>query len=208
MHQTPSIDTFRLMGDSEQMMVVSGSPKDVPVCEGSLVMNLQNNALGGVSNCENSLVFGFDDSACLSTNMATTTMQEVETTRELAQRDVRMYPPRMYVGIRSEVGRDGSDGPLSGSGSHLSGGLGQLYQRRGPYCGPLNEPPGGGGMPGGGGGDPDPGPPPQGRLPCPLVNGSLKGTAPAIFDGNRRNMKQFTQEFTLYWMINQDMPTM
>jgi len=81
------------MGDSEQMMVVSGSPKDVPVCKGSLVMNLQNNALGGVSNCENSLVFGFDDSACLSTNMATTTMQEVETTRELAQRDVRMYPP-------------------------------------------------------------------------------------------------------------------
>jgi hypothetical protein len=36
----------------------------------------------------------------------------------------------------------------------------------------------------------------------------LKGTAPAIFDGNRKNTKQFTQEFTLYRMINQESPTM
>ncbi len=76
------------------MMVVSGSPKDIPICEESSVMNLQNNALGGVSNCGDSLAFGFDDLACLSINMATTTMQEVETTRELAQGgDVGMYPP-------------------------------------------------------------------------------------------------------------------
>jgi len=63
-------------------------------------------------------------------------------------------------------------------------------------------------MPGGGGGDLDQGPLPQGGLPLPPANGSLKEMAPAIFNGNRRNMKQFTQEFTLYWMINQEVPTM
>jgi hypothetical protein len=40
------------------------------------------------------------------------------------------------------------------------------------------------------------------------ANGSLKGTAPAIFDGNRKNTKQFTQEFTLYCIINQETSTM
>jgi hypothetical protein len=40
------------------------------------------------------------------------------------------------------------------------------------------------------------------------ANGSLKGTAPSIFDGNRKNTKQFTQEFTLYRMINQESATM
>ncbi len=84
MHQTPLINAFRLMGDSKQTMVVSGSPKDVPICEGSSVTNLQNNTRGGIPNCGDSLAFGFDDSACLLTNMATTTMQEVKTTRELA----------------------------------------------------------------------------------------------------------------------------
>jgi len=36
------------------------------------------------------------------------------------------------------------------------------------------------------------------------VNRSLKGTTLSIFDGNRKNSKQFMQEFTLYRMINQD----
>ncbi len=44
--------------------------------------------------------------------------------------------------------------------------------------------------------------------PLPLGNRSLKGIAPAIFDGNRKNTRQFTQEFTLYRMINQDTLTM
>ena len=36
------------------------------------------------------------------------------------------------------------------------------------------------------------------------INGGLKGTTLAIFNGNRKHTKQFTQEFTLYRMINQD----
>ena len=40
------------------------------------------------------------------------------------------------------------------------------------------------------------------------TNGSLKGMVRTIFDGNRKNMKQFTQEFMIYQMINQDSPTM
>jgi hypothetical protein len=63
-------------------------------------------------------------------------------------------------------------------------------------------------MPRGGRGDLDQGPPLQGGLPPPLANGSLNGMALVIYDGNRRNMKQFIQEFTLYWMINQEAPTM
>ena len=31
---------------------------------------------------------------------------------------------------------------------------------------------------------------------------------PVIFDGNRKNIKKFTQEFALYHMINQDSATM
>ncbi len=40
------------------------------------------------------------------------------------------------------------------------------------------------------------------------TNSSLKGMVLAIFNGTRRNTKQFTQEFTLYHMINQDSLTM
>jgi len=40
------------------------------------------------------------------------------------------------------------------------------------------------------------------------MNGGLKGTTPAIFNGNCKNTKQYMQEFTLYRMINQDSNTM
>lgn len=63
-------------------------------------------------------------------------------------------------------------------------------------------------MLGGGRGNLDLGLPLQARLPLPPMNGSLKGTSLAIFDGNQRNMKQFMQECTLYQMINQEAPTM
>ena len=42
----------------------------------------------------------------------------------------------------------------------------------------------------------------------PAMNGGLKGTTPTIFDENCKNTKQYTQEFTLYRMINQDSNTM
>ena len=40
------------------------------------------------------------------------------------------------------------------------------------------------------------------------MNGGLKGTPPAIFNGNRENTKQFSQEFSLYRMINQEIGVM
>jgi hypothetical protein len=76
--------------------------------------------------------------------------------------------------------------------------------RGGPYDDPLGGPLGGGGNPGGGNGEGHPNPPLQGRVPTLPTHGSLKGTPLAIFNGNRKNTKQFTQEFTLYHMINQD----
>jgi hypothetical protein len=41
-----------------------------------------------------------------------------------------------------------------------------------------------------------------------FMNESLKGTVLTIFNRNRKNTKQFTQEFTIYRMINQNLPTM
>lgn len=74
---------------------------------------------------------------------------------------------------------------------------------------PCDDPPGnhpGEGTPFEQGGSPDlqwqPGPLPSSD------SRDLKGTAPAIFDGNRKNMEQFMQEFTLYQMINQESPIM
>jgi len=60
----------------------------------------------------------------------------------------------------------------------------------------------------GGGGNQNAGPTPQAGPQSTSANGSLKGTVLTIFDGNRKNMKQFTQEFTIYQMINQDSLTM
>ncbi len=51
-------------------------------------------------------------------------------------------------------------------------------------------------------------PVPQVGQPLAFMDGGLKGTVPANFDGNRKNTKQFTQEFSLYRMINQDSTTM
>ena len=39
------------------------------------------------------------------------------------------------------------------------------------------------------------------------MNGGLKEMTLAIFDSNRKHTKQFTQEFTLHRMVNQDSPT-
>ena len=68
---------------------------------------------------------------------------------------------------------------------------------------------GGGGGPGGsdGQGNAHPGQAILG-VQNPLMNGGLKGTTPATFNGNQKHMKQFMQEFTLYKMINQESPTM
>jgi hypothetical protein len=99
--------------------------------------------------------------------------------------------------------------------SALTGNLGQLYLQGG-FCPRLPDGPsrvggglpeaGGGGLPAAGKGDEEDDANPtlqENPLLLPM-NGSLKGTTPVIFNGNRKNMKKFTQEFALYCMINQD----
>ena len=86
----------------------------------------------------------------------------------------------------------GGSGPLAGSS-------GQLYPQEGPFDDPPaglprggmgllgrggSAPGGGGDVPGGGGWDPNPGALFQMGALLLLGSGSLKGTVPAIFDGN------------------------
>jgi hypothetical protein len=114
-----------------------------------------------------------------------------------------------YQGAEGNMGRERGDGLVFGGGGPLLGDPGRYYPQGNPYPGPPAGPPGGGGSeppeggssgpPGGGAGLPIV---PQGIPPLLPANGSLKGTTPSIFDGNCKNMKQFTQEFTLYQMIN------
>jgi hypothetical protein len=106
------------------------------------------------------------------------------------------------VGVSGDSsGEDSSSAAPEGSGSSERG-ASQLYPRGGFYPGPLGGPPGGGGgLLGSGNTGVNANPVPQAGAP-PSANGSLKGMALAIFDGNRKNTKQFIQEFTLYHMIN------
>jgi len=94
-HQMPLIDALKSAGDSEQTTVVSENLRDATISGEEISnMNLRDNTSWGVPNYKDMLAFGFDDSACLLANIATTTMQEVKTTRELAQEgDTRMYCP-------------------------------------------------------------------------------------------------------------------
>src|SRR5216683_2107602 len=102
-------------------------------------------------------------------------------------------------GMGGQQSGDDGKGIMPGGGGPLSGHLGQLYSQGSPYSRLPGGPPGReGGLPMGGGGNQDVGPPPPVGHPPTLANGSLKGTAPTIFDGNRKNTKQFTQEFTIY----------
>ena len=108
-----------------------------------------------------------------------------------------MYRTLTQAGARGRPSGEGGHGPPPRD-------PGQPYPGGGGYGGPP------GGLPGGGGGAGGAGPIPMPQIgPHALTaNGGLKGTTPTIFDGNRKHTKQFTQEFTLYRMINQDSPTM
>jgi len=108
------------------------------------------------------------------------------------------YQVYMYAGMGGRAGRHGGDGAVFGGGGPGSEGPGQLYLQGDLLDDPPGGPPDGGGFPGGGGGDADPNPHPQIRAPAVPAHGSLKGTPPAIFNGNRKMIKQYTQEFTLY----------
>lgn len=133
---------------------------------------------------------------------------------ELQEGSSRAYHAAVYLreGDSSNGGFGG--GFVTGGSSPLLGNLGLPYLRGDPYENLLGGPPGeGGGAPGrggsgGSGGGGNAGPPWQvGAAPL-MGNNSLKGTMLAIFDRNWKNTKQFTQEFTLYQMIDQDVATM
>jgi hypothetical protein len=115
----------------------------------------------------------------------------------------------MYQGAEGNLGRERGNGLAFGGGGPPLEDPGRYYLQENPYSGPPAGPlgGGGGGHPGGGSGRPPGGgaglPNMPHGIPPPLpANGSLKGTAPSIFDGNHKNTKQFIQEFTLYQIIN------
>jgi hypothetical protein len=119
-----------------------------------------------------------------------------------------MYQAQIFVGASSNLSSEDSSSTASRGGGPLGRGASQPYPRGGFYPGPP------GGLPGGGGGLLGSGnigvnvnPALQAGAPLSM-NGSLKGMALAIFNGNRKNTKQFMQEFTLYHMINQETSTM
>ncbi len=86
-------------------------------------------------------------------------------------------------------GEDSSSTAPGGS-SPLGGGVGQLYLREGFYPRPLGGLPGGGGPLDGRNAGVNVNPVLQAKAPS-SISESLKGTAPVIFDGNRKNTKQF-----------------
>ena len=113
-----------------------------------------------------------------------------------------MYQTLTHLGMRGQLTREEGNSFETRGGSPPSRNLSQPNLQGGG----LGGPPGGlldGGRNSGANQVPAQ---PIGPI-SPPVNRGLKGTALAIFDGNRKHTKQFTQEFTLYRMINQDSPT-
>ena len=180
------------------------SPNNVELEQDNLSQNWKS-----TRQLKNPFAFGFNDEATLFNMMATITLQDTAVSPELAHgEDTEMYRATFCLGVGGRQSGDDSEGFAPGGSGSLSGPPGQSYLRGGPYAGPPGGPPEGGGLLMGGRGNQNVGPPPQIGPQQAFANGSLKGTALTIFDGNRKNTKQFTQEFTIYRMINQDSPTM
>ena len=115
-----------------------------------------------------------------------------------------MYRAFVPAEMGGELNGDGGYGFEAGGGSPPFGSSGQPCQGGGGYGSPPGRPPeGGGGVLGWGAGANQPLAPQVGQQLL-AVNGRLKSTTPAIFNGNRENTKQFSQEFSLYRMINQE----
>src|SRR6266702_577439 len=72
----------------------------------------------------------------------------------------------------------------------------------------------GDGVPGGGGGGPPRARPPGGGWGPPpiqvpqLQQGKLVGETPTIYNGDRKNMQLFINQWELYWGVNNDNPLM
>ncbi len=155
--------------------------------------------------------FAFGFNASDDWMMATTTLLTSTTTGGFMQRGgADIYCAVMPTGPSGRQDGEGGRSFAYGGGGPPPEEPSQPHSGGG-YGGPLNGPPGGGGGGGpgdSGGGGANPNPLLHAGLQAPFANGGLKGTAPIIFNGNRKNTKQFMQEFTLYRMINQDSITM
>ena len=109
--------------------------------------------------------------------------------------------------LRRAIGPDQPD-PPSGAEGYLhrdlpprNPGGGGFPQGGGGFPGgggPPGEGPPGGGPPGGGG------PPPGAQAPQPT--GKFIGDPPMVFDGTRKNTQMFTNQWDLYWGVNNDNP--
>jgi hypothetical protein len=204
----PSAESLRFSKEATKSTSESSSAKSLEEVE--LGQRYQSRDQDSTRQSREAFVFGFNDEAILPSTMATVTLQNTTVSLELAHgEDTEMYRTTFCSGAGGQQSRDDGEGILLGGGGPLSGHPGQPYLREGPYSGPPGGlPGGGGGPPMGGSGNQNVGPAPQASPQSTSANGSLKGTVLTIFDGNRKNTKQFTQEFTIYRMINQDSPTM
>ncbi len=135
--------------------------------------------------------------------MATTTLQNTTTMGGVASEGgVDMYCSFSPQGMGGRAIGEGGYSLTYGGGGPPTRESGQPSSGRG---GPPSSLPGSGDAgPADASGNVNPAPPLQAGLQHPPAHGGLKGTAPVIFDGNQKNTKLFTQEFTLYRMINQN----
>jgi len=205
---TPSAASLHFSGEATESTSESGGAKSSEDIE--LAQNYQNQNQKSTRQPVDAFAFGFNDEAILPDMMATITLQNTTVSPELEHgEDTEMYHSTFCLGMGGQQSGDDGEGIMPRGDGPPPGHPGQSYLRGSPYSRPPGGPlGGGGGPPMGGGGNQDAGPPPPVGHPPTLANGSLKGTAPTIFDGNRKNTKQFTQEFTIYRMINQDSLTM
>lgn len=220
-HQAPFIDAFNLSNNStdspthSECMSDTKSPFENREGVHNRKTKLTELIVETTKSYKDSVAFGFDEA--YTSQMATNTIQEVVATEgTLHGGGAEMYRAFTQAGAGGEPYAEGSYGLEAGGCGTLPGGLGQPPQGgsygslpEGPPGGSYRGAPGGapGGPPGGSGGGPEGANlflvPQITQLP-PFVSGGLKGTPPMNFDGNRKNTKLFTQEFSLYHMINQD----
>ena len=195
---TPSTASLRFTREVTEPTSESSSAKSSEEVE--LEPRYQSRDQDSTRQSREAFVFGFNDEAILPSTMATVTLQNTTVSPELAHgEDAEMYRATFCSGTGGQQSGDDGEGIPFGGGGPPSGHPSQPYPRGGPYSGPPGGPPGGGGGPPvGGGGNQNAGPAPQAGPQSTSANGSLKGTVPTIFDGNRKNTKQFTQEFTIY----------
>jgi hypothetical protein len=200
---TPSNNTALLWREPEDNSSLSSqTPTKGSLSDSeSIRYPLRDNPILNVTPYYN-FAFGFDET--LLNEMIMASITETTTRGITMEEGSGAYRMNFFAGAGGGVGRYEGNGTLPRGSGLVPGSPSQPYLGRGPYDDPLGGPLGGGGNPGGGDGEGHLNPPPQGGALTPPMHSSLKGTPPAIFNGNCKNTKQFMQEFTLYCLINKD----